>query len=246
MLEMARSNGYEMKSRTFTSWVTKGLLANGEPVGRGPDAGVARFWSEHQLQLFLVLLKQWERVDNELAVLAPLPIGLWLHFGSPYVELPQVKKAMATWSGGFGKVSARRGRNAARALAEHLGGEDVDPKLRNRLADLIADYAPEPAAFDAAKLEERISDILSQTSSPKGVSARGIAHLTETRVWAVRNLDRFDDGAYLAARDALHTTLADYPKTLGADPFEVTFQERISNAAVDLLTHLGYVGMRSQ
>ena len=238
LLDHARSHGFDMTGRTFTNWVQRGLIANATRRGRGPGAGVASVWPESQAHLLLKLLEDREGTYR-LASLAVIPISLWLYFGDDYVDTEQAMKAMKTWSKGYGTVSRRRAAGPARELAEQLGGPDVDPRLRNRLVELVQDLAPSPESFDRDALIARFEDLLAESPNKLPISAEGLVFLIEARFRAARHIDEYSRAEFVAARTAILTTLAGHQQMVGVDSPEFVISERLLRSALDLAAHLG-------
>jgi hypothetical protein len=239
MVRFAHDHGYsDLTERTFTNWVEHGLIAQAARTGLGPGKGVARTWDGHQAQLLLQICRLRQQTDR-LAVLANIPVGMWLLFGDEYVGTTQAMTAMCTWADATGSTSARRARPSAKALAEQIAGPKIDPRIRNRFVELITEFAPHPGNFDRAGFERMIMELVEASPTPLAVSARGLAALTEARVLAVQHMNRFTPDDFETARANYLTTRADYQQSLEYDPATSTLNEAMTTACLNTATWLG-------
>ena len=175
MLAQAASEGYKVSVRLFDDWVQAGLLGNAEVrdwPGRTHGSGSTAMWSQHQRNLFLVLLHH--RQKGNIRVNGPLcniPVWLWIYWGElGGISLKQVRRAMRTWTAFWGGQSYTTVRKSARevvALASHargtnkrelveelsrigVSGTDIDDEELHYLLDqVIGPHAkgPEAAQF---------------------------------------------------------------------------------------------------
>lgn len=244
LLVDARQQGYELTDRTFTNWVQKGLLANATTRGRGPASGVARVWPESQRQLLLKLLEERTHTDR-LALLAGIPIGIWLYFGDAYVDTRQVMKAMKTWARGFGKTSGPSAVGPARELAEQLAGPDLDPRLRDRFVELIRLFSPYPESFDRDVFKTSLQSLVDESTVDLEVNVEGLTMITEARLRATRHIGRYTRDDYITARAVVHATLAEYQSQVGEQAEDFDLSERFRRSPIDLATQLGVIGLQS-
>lgn len=241
MVRFAHDHGYiDLTERTFTSWVEHGLIAQADLTGLGPGKGVARTWNDHQAQLLLQICRLRPQAKR-LAVLANIPVGIWLHFGDKYVGTPQAMTAMRTWAGDAKSTSARRAGPSARALAEQIVGPEIDPRLRNRFVELVTEFAPHPHNYDQHTFEQAVRELLDASPTPPRLSAVGLAAVTEARVLAVQSMEEFTVADFETARANYLATRADYQDSPEFDPATSTLNEAMNSACLNTATWLGAI-----
>ena len=241
MVRFANGHGYtDLTERTFTSWVEHGLIARAKLTGLGPGKGVARTWDDHQAQLLLQICRLRPQAKR-LAVLANIPVGIWLHFGDKYVGTPQAMTAMRTWAGDAKTTSARRARPAAKALAEQIAGPEIDPRLRNRFVELVAEFAPHPHTFDRDAFEQAVRELLDASPIPPRLSAAGLAAVTEARVLAVQSMKEFTAADFETARANYLMSRSDYQQSPVYDQTTSTLKEAMTKACLNTATWLGAI-----
>ena len=122
--------------RLITDWVSLGLLDKPVPRSRGRGKGVERTWSENQLQLFVVLLDKRREVRH-VAALCNVPVMLWLYWGTDYVPVRQVRKALRTFNRPLLATSARAARQNARRVIAQLGAPNMKRQDKTDLTNAI-------------------------------------------------------------------------------------------------------------
>ena len=175
MLAQAAREGYKVSARLFDDWVQAGLLGNAgvrDWPGRTHGSGSTARWSQHQRNLFLILLHHRQKGNNrENGPLCNIPVWLWIYWGElGGISLKQVRRAMRTWTVYWrGQSYATVHKNARElvALASHtrsmnkrelveelsrigVSGADIDDEeLRYLLDQVIGPHAkgPEQAQF---------------------------------------------------------------------------------------------------
>jgi hypothetical protein len=169
---------------------------------------------------------------------------MWLYFGDSYVDTKQTMKAMRTWAKGFGKASARRAAAPARELAEQLAGPDLDPLIRNRFVRLVQEFSPYPNLFDREAFKTAVQALVDESTVDLKVNVEGLTMITEARLSAIRNIERFTRADYITARAVLLATLAEYQSQVGEQAPDFDLGERFRRSPIDLATQLGVIGLR--
>jgi hypothetical protein len=135
LLAEARAHGFTPTERLFNDWVGNGLVANADSPGRGRGRALGT-WNDTQRQMWLQLLAG-RRAGKSIPNLCNVPVWVWFVDGSDAVPIPQVRRAMQTWAGTYGRATRRSARlTAKRALEEvdHPHARRVD---RQRLRKAV-------------------------------------------------------------------------------------------------------------
>lgn len=138
MVEDARAAGFDIRKRTVTDWIARGLLdrPRRRGAGRGSCPGLH---SENQRKLFLLLLTKREEMPK-LSALALIPLTIWLWWGDEWVPRRQALKALMTWLGD-GARSKEVCHEAARGLLQQLDHPMASDTTRTRLLRTFADIS---------------------------------------------------------------------------------------------------------
>jgi hypothetical protein len=224
----------------------------GQRGGRAPGT-----WPRAQFQLFLALLVQMQKGVSQTATLCNIPVAVWLYFGSQYVPVRQVRRALGTYGAQYRRTSARRGRRTAHHMATlFAGGPDMSRRDRDRLVEATV-TASRSGRFDRDLFGAAAARIFDPEDRGRTVGPDG-ARLTpdawvrtiEARLTALDRLDALDDGVFEDARLAHHRHLAEYieqqptfarEREIGAMFEPVTLQRLFNSACIDALTILGFL-----
>jgi hypothetical protein len=150
LLRAGRAKGFAPKKRLITDWTSIGLLDHPERRGRGRGRGVERVWPESQLKLWLVLLDK-RRDVKRVNALCNVPVFLWVYFGSGYVPVRQVRRALEFFNRNLLAVSGSAARSGAKSLIETIGAPNATQKARGELIDALVGTTG-GAGFDREKL----------------------------------------------------------------------------------------------
>lgn len=159
MKEEAHRSGFvDVSERTISYWVSLGLLPKAVQVGRGPKAGSgARYeWSEAHVRAFINMLARRREVKH-LAMLASLPVSSWLYWGDDFIQLPQVRRALATWWTRTNKLGAQHAETMAQSVTKALTPRGTPRSVRTDFKNTIAD-----AVFNETFARDEIIDRLAE------------------------------------------------------------------------------------
>jgi hypothetical protein len=261
---LAAANGCDMPRSLpwLRSLVRDGLLAQPEKRGiLGRRGGRALgTWPETQFKLFLILLDQMNKGVRSVAILCNVPVSLWLYFGSEYVPVCQVRRALTTYGAHHRTTSADRGRLTARSVARLLaGGPDMTRRDRDRLVEVVV-TASRSGAFDrdsfiAAAGRIFDPDQRGRTMGPDRapVSPEAWARMVEARLTALDRLDAIPEQAFEDARLAHSQGLAGYiqlqpefarDREVGAMFQPITLNRLFNSACIDTVSILGLLELR--
>ncbi len=130
MVEAARKHGYDATVALLEDWIKKGLVGFAERSGLGRGRGSVAWWSGAQFTLFIECLKARKLGNLRIGQLCAFPMWRWLYWGNRGgVDLPQVKRAMATWVASVKKTTTDKERKGARRAVEKLQGARSSGKL---------------------------------------------------------------------------------------------------------------------
>jgi hypothetical protein len=261
LLTAAEKQGTPATRRLVLDWVGLGLLDHPSKRGLGRGAGWAPgTLSEEQRQLFLLLLQKRGDVKH-IRTLLNLPVAIWLIWGDSYVPLDQARRALTSWTAMSTKASKTQARKVARLLVEDLAHPAAGGAQRKALVEAVADVAVNPDNFDRETLMAAFRRALQpRTAEPLAGAARPLftpeacVSLIEARLTAVRALPNLPDELLLEARDADRTLRPMYQRDqpyLATDPIlghrfsDDDLGEAVRNACDHLLTHLGFILLRS-
>ena len=159
MVEVAHKAGFpEVSERTISYWVSLGLLPKASQVGRGPKAGSgARYeWSDAHVRAFLNMLGR-QRDVKHLAMLAPIPVSSWLYWGDDFIQLPQVRRALATWWARTNKLGAQHAQKMAESVTKALTPRGTPRGVRADFKSVISN-----AVFNETFARKEIIDSLAE------------------------------------------------------------------------------------
>ena len=265
MVRSAKSRGYKSAStRLLADWVALGLLDKAGDHGLGRGKGKRYAWPQAQHDLFITLLGQRQRAPSTSRVtLTNFPVALWLIWGDSYVPLRQVRRALGTWSGRYGRVSWKQSQATAREVLDHLDHPNATDHDRMALTDAIA-HAGYQGRIDSAELRPLVKRVFDpndtgMTRGPLGLmKAEDYISTVVARTTALARLQDAPDRAYEYAREVYRRAgpLAQHPpplpiaghlispRSLGAQP-AVSFDAVVNRACLDLITTLGVVLVES-
>jgi hypothetical protein len=207
----------EVDERLLKWFVTTGLLDKAQlGISRGRAKGIPRYWSDAQLDLLLLLLKNRAGDAHRTATLSNLPVSWWLYRGDTFVPLRQAKRALKTWLGKTEHASWTRSTHSARELVAwflpNLSGEARD-NVVHAIANIT--YA---GRFDADELRTMLRDAAGpenavmtdgETSYVTDLAIGPIEAIVYTRA----HLDGIPDGLYRFARAQHQQSLSEYVAT---------------------------------
>src|SRR6516165_7928534 len=117
--EAHRAGNPNATRRLARSWVGLGLLDESEKgPSRGRGRGIPRYWSEHQKDLFLLLLRNQAGGARRTETLCNIPVSWWIYRGDPFVPLRQAKRALRTW---FAKTRRESWQRSTHSALELIG-----------------------------------------------------------------------------------------------------------------------------
>jgi hypothetical protein len=163
MVEAARKLGYDATAALLEDWITKGLVGFAEQSGLGRGRGSVARWSGAQFTLFIECLKARKLGNLRIGQLCAFPMWRWIYWGNHGgVDLPQVKRAMATWVASVKKTTTDKERKDARRAVGKLQGARSSGKLA--LIDeltAIGTFRKEP---DSELLEYLLEEVVMESS----------------------------------------------------------------------------------
>jgi hypothetical protein len=249
LLDAAQAHGTPSTGRLITDWVGLGLLDKPVPRSRGRGKGVERTWSENQLRLFLVLLDKRREVRH-VAALCNVPVMLWLYWGTDYVPVRQVRKALRTYNRPLLATSARAARQNARRVIAQLGAPNMKRQDKTDLTNAIVtatgggDFRRDALLDPARRIFD--PDNLGRRVGPQGATIRAESwvNVIEAKALAASILDDLDDDLFEQARLQHHAMMAHYVEQqpgFAQDPdIGETFQsptlDWLANNACDQIT----------
>jgi hypothetical protein len=182
MVEAARKHGYDATTALLEDWITKGLVGFAEQSGLGRGRGSVARWSGAQFTLFIECLKARKLGNLRIGQLSAFPVWRWIYWGNRGgVDLPQVKRAMATWVASVKKTTTGKERKDARRAVEKLQGARFSGKLAliNELTAIGA-FQKEP---DSELLQYLLEEVVME-SPPDGVSDQGCSRSADIEMLA--------------------------------------------------------------
>lgn len=182
MVEAARKHGYDATAALLEDWIKKGLIGFAEQSGLGRGRGSTARWSGAQFTLFIECLKARQLGNLRIGQLCAFPVWRWLYWGNRGgVELPQVKRAMATFVASVKKTTTDKERKDARRAVEKLQGPRSSGKLAliNELA-AIGTFQKDPDS----ELLQYLLDAVVMESSPSSVSDQGFSRSSDIEMLA--------------------------------------------------------------
>lgn len=250
LLQAARARCANASERLITDWVERGLLDRPVRRGLGRGKGTAAGWPASQYRLWEQLLIHRGRGAG-IGDLCNLPVGLWIYFGDAYVQLRQVRRALATWTGRYGGV---RRWPEARAAARRLLSMLPDAAFRGRRRALVEDLARVlyNGFQQAGQAEAWRRDLVAAVETPGPDQLLPLPQaqvdVLMARLEVVRQLDHLADSSFHWARVFLlsgldgyqreHQRIAEhYGPAVDAEP--LTWNNLLPRACMDLLTVLG-------
>ncbi|MDR3687194.1 MAG: hypothetical protein P4L93_09595 [Coriobacteriia bacterium] len=257
MVAEAEKHGFKASERLISDWAELGLLDVAEKSGRGRARGIVRTRSEHQLDLFLSLLRQRQHGINQVGTLANVPVFIWLNGGDSYVPVRQIVRALRTWSDRYAKAEWSNAKGAALgSIAPFIDPAATDgAKEALRLA--LAAAMNGDGRFDRLRVESLLRAVIDPEATgrapgPSGanVTPEGVAALLAARFEA-RARARSGTISEAELRDARmlylysHAAYAKEQPGLAADfrsrgRFAApALDEVASRACLDLLTAVG-------
>jgi hypothetical protein len=253
MVEEARDAGFKVTKRLVTDWADLGLLAHPDRVSRGKGAGTgARYvWPDSQRDLFITLLRKRPTV-TALASLAVVPVSVWLYWGDDWIELPQVRRALKTWTATVGKQrSLQRAQAHARDAVRRIAGTRSRTRAQRELEDAITD-ALWNRKMDRTKVEPLVRQVFDETSTqtcgPFHWGADAFMNYLEVNFIAADNLDKFTDGDFYEARARQRQHILEYAQQRDVLQARVAFgrwfedpnlEMIVNQSCWHLLTNLG-------
>jgi len=253
MVEEAGKVGYQVSERLVTDWASLGLLEHPQRQrGTHGKRGALYLWNENQLGLFLALLHHRPSVKH-LGELATIPVSLWLLWGEPYVELPQVRRAMSTWTGGHLRASSEEKAVAsARAIVNSFARPESTRAQRMQLREEMA-WAGLDGKIDRDRVASLVNAVIDPTGSGKGfgpfqASGEDIADYYFFLTRAAVEIETLSDGLFVEARaryrDFLLGYLTDWVflhslPEYGPGFEKPTMELMVNNSCRDLLGALG-------
>jgi hypothetical protein len=258
MVESAHLAGFkDVKPRLITDWVARGLLGDGQRVGRGRGGGTgARFeWSEEQVALFKWLLTNRANVKSPV-VLASIPVETWLYWGERWVGLPQLKRVLQSWWRRTNRTGWESSLEMSRKVAESIVPPQTPRKVKQDFRETLAgmieahDYSVE--VFILMIDEVRVYDPGFGVMGEMGASSDLVARVMLSKIVAMSRFDEITDEMFLEARARLSLSvlehahwqsLSDTDSTLTAPPDRISRTYLINKACEDLLAHLGMLLM---
>lgn len=256
LVQAASDAGFVASERLVTDWVGIGLLAPPERQrGKQGKRGAVYLWPDMQKELFINLL-QHRREVGHVGELAPIPVGVWLLWGEPWIDVSQARHALVTWLGGHRKASSlERATASARAVVNQFAQKGSSRAERKALRDALID-ANMSGEFDRDGILPLIIAVVDPQRSgarpigPFQNSAEDVADYYYALMLATSRVDQLTDGHFIEARaryrEFVVMYLQNWPR-LGALPvFGHTFEEPTLEALFnrcckDLLTFLGLV-----
>jgi hypothetical protein len=182
MVEAARKLGYDATAALLEDWIKKGLVGFAQRSGLGRGRGSVAWWSAAQCTLFIECLKARKLGNLRIGQLCAFPVWRWIYWGDRGgVDLPQVRRAMATWVASVKKTTAGKERKDARRAVEKLQGAHSSEKLAliNELTAIGA-FQKEP---DSELLQYLFEEVVME-SSPSGVSDQGFSRSADIEMLA--------------------------------------------------------------
>lgn len=182
MVTAARKHGYDATAALLEDWIKKGLVGFAEQSGLGRGRGSVARWSGAQFTLFFECLKARKLGNLRIGQLCAFPVWRWIYWGNRGgVDLPQVKRAMATWVASVKKTTVAKERKGARKAVEKLQGIHSSGKvaLINELTAIGA-FQKEP---DSELLQYLLEEVVME-SSPSGVSDQGFSRSADIEMLA--------------------------------------------------------------
>lgn len=182
MVEAARKHGYDATAALLEDWIKKGLVGFAEQSGLGRGRGSVARWSGTQFTLFIECLKARQLGNLRIGQLCAFPVWRWIYWGNRGgVDLPQVKRAMATWVASVKMTTADKERKDARRAVEKLQGARFSGKraLLNELTAIGA-FHKEP---DPELLQYLLEEVVME-SSPDGISDQGFSRSADIETLA--------------------------------------------------------------
>jgi hypothetical protein len=225
----ADAAGFQATERLVRDWTRHGLLdyPQRRPAGKGHGSAPA-LYPAAQRNLFLTLLAK--RPGNNVASLARIPVGIWMHWGEDWVPLRQARRALLRWLGDpdagarFEKdalrTSKRRALAAAKAITAQIESAGSTPAARHELIEALASASysgvPDFARIDnavKAVFEPGFSTLRKAAGHPAApVMTESIICIFKARLTAVTALTagNVTDEQLTGARDSYLFAYAEY------------------------------------
>jgi hypothetical protein len=253
MVEEARRAGYQVSERLVTDWASLGLLEHPERQrGTQGKRGALYLWSDNQRDLFLALLHHRPSM-NHVGALAAIPVSTWLLWGEPWVELPQIRRAISTWTGGHLRASSEEKATAsARAVVNSLARPGSTRTQRMGLREELF-WAGLEGEFHRDRVAPLITAVIDPTGAgtgfgPSQASGEEIADYYYFLTRATVGIDNLSDGQFTEARARYREYLLNYLRDwaflrssteYGATFVEPTIELMVNTSCRDLLGFLG-------
>jgi hypothetical protein len=170
MVESARRNGYSLKPRLVTDWVSKGLLDRPERVGLGRGRGSIATWPESQRQLLLTLLGQRPRAATAFDALLNVPVFVWLYFGDDWIPLRQIRRALSYWTKSLTGAPWHLAVGRATEDVQKIAHPRASHQDRKKLIEALARMRTRPLSTLADGLPELFHRVMDpeSTGRPRG------------------------------------------------------------------------------
>ena len=254
LVEEAQVAGFpDANERLVTEWVRLGLLGSPERTNCKGKRGAFYEWPDHQLDLFLTLLRKRGGEVRRTKALAAIPVGVWLYWGDEWVSISQVRRALITSTSLFGPPGSWGHAKAnAKEVVRSLRSEGALPEATRALQECLTSGLYN-TRLDPDQLRPLVAEVLAcdpRTGGwgPFGWSLDDVVHWLRATVVAISRLSSVTDGDLVDARARLRGALLQYAvewrqltglPVYGQSFEEPTVESLVSRSCKNLLLALG-------
>lgn len=215
LVDEAAKAGYPVTPRLVTDWVEQGLLGQGRRVGHGKGGGRgARYeWPESQCRLFLLLLEKRPTTPQTISGLCDIPVGFWLYWAVDWINVDQVRRALATWWRRASSTNEDQSLAQARQFVQAFVPKGAPQAAVNALRDAIQD-SMRSRRYDEAKLKKLAEAVLLPGSErPPAPYYKDASGTIDDMLCMVHTMARYEDATdsdFLEVRARVRKIAADY------------------------------------
>jgi hypothetical protein len=232
LVDEAAKAGYPVSARLVTDWVDQGLLgpARRASHGKGGGRGARYEWPESQCRLLLLLLEKRATLPA-IGGLCDIPVGMWLYWSVDWIEVDQVRRALATWWKRASSTNEDQSLAQARQFVQSFIPKDAPSAEVSALRDAIQN-AMRSRRYDETKLKKLAEAALAGgTKRPPAPIHKDASGTIEDMLCMVHAMARYEDATtpdFLEVRARVRKIAADYVRQwdqLRRSPGGDAFQE---------------------